>query len=123
MNINERGNEVYCDEEADVRMGIARGADRYDYDFNDAFRSAGWRQYDTTQDSGSFGVWVFVAQCKVFTYCEGDRILVECPSMDAFKLEMQHMQTFYGEPPPAFRVLDACSGQITEIFGERPMAH
>jgi hypothetical protein len=122
MKVNERGNHVYRDEEADVRMGMARGAERYHYDFDDAFRAAGWRQYDTTQDAWYFGVWVLVALRKVFTYCEGDRVLVECPSIDSFKMELQYMQTFYGEPPPAFRVLDARSGQITEIFGERPVA-
>jgi len=117
---NARDNIVYRDVDADSRMG-GRGGDRYTYDFDLCIPSKGWTQYDTTQDAWYFGMWVHVADRKIFTYCEGDRILVACSTDEGFKAELADAESFYGPPPPAFIVFDG-AGNRTEVFDERPTA-
>ena len=68
--INERGNEVI--------RGFCH-ADRYKYDLGACTCDNGWTQYDTTQDAHYFGVWVHVEKRQIFTYCEGDEIMVKAP--------------------------------------------
>ena len=104
--INDRGNEVF--------RGFSPG-DRYQYDFGPCSRQKGWTQYDTDQDAHYFGVWVHVKDRMVFTYCEGDTILVKCPSLESFRAELSSMAEFYGDPPPAMRVIDA-DGSLTEVY-------
>lgn len=109
---NDRGNKVtreFCP------------ASRYTYDFGACSPERGWKQYDTDQDAPYFGVWVHVADRKVFTYCEGDCILVECPTPEGFKAELDSMEAFYGSPPPAAIVIGA-NGTVTHVFDERPKA-
>ena len=118
--VNERGNSIYRDSDADQRVG-GRGQDRYFYDFG---RLQGWKQFDTQQDASYFGVWVNLAERKTFTYCEGDRTLVECPDDDHLKAELDDMVRFYGAPPPAFIAFegDKTTGKWTrtKYYDERP---
>jgi hypothetical protein len=115
---NERGNDVYRDQDADKLIG-GRGEDRYFYDFEAL--GAGWKQYDTKQDASYFGVWVNVEERKTFTYAEGDRTLVVCPTLDSFKAELADAERFYGPPPPMARAIDM-EGRITEYYDVRPTA-
>jgi len=118
MTTNERGNEIYRDAEADEKLGTERGVDRYHYDF-EALRS--WRQFDTNQDAWYFGVWVDVANMRTFTYAEGDRSLVICPTLESFRAELKSAEEFYGSPPPAAVAIGA-DGVITKYFDDRPTA-
>jgi hypothetical protein len=52
--------------------------------------------------------------------CEGDLIIVDCPTVESFKAELAHMAEFYGEPPPAFVVIDTDTGNVTEVYDKRP---
>ena len=119
--INPRDNIVWRDEEADQRIGFC-GGDRYRYDFDDKFRKE-WEQFDTHQDAWYFGVWVNIKERKTFTYAEGDRTLVECPTLESFKAELADAERFYGAPPPAFICFDTNEkGQWerTEVYADRP---
>ncbi len=117
--VNERGNSVYRDLDADEIIG-GRGGDRYRYDFELCSKEKGWRQFDTTQtqDAHYFGVWVNVESKKVFTYCEGDRILVDCQTIENLRAELASMVKFYGNAPPAF--IKIAGEQVTEYFDQRP---
>jgi hypothetical protein len=107
---NERGNEV-----TDNFVG---DPGRYLYDSKICPASEGWKQYDTSQDAWYFGVWVNVADRKIMTYCEGDESLVECPTVESFRAELENMAEFYGDPPPAFVVI--AEGTMTNYYDERP---
>ena len=58
---NERGNTV---------VHRHRDADRYLFDFDDGFRTAGWLQFDTDQDASYYGVWVNPKLFRTLNYCE-----------------------------------------------------
>ena len=47
-------------------------------------------------------------------------IVVDCPTDESFKAELDHMAEFYGPPPPAFKVIDTETGSVTHFFDERP---
>jgi hypothetical protein len=113
---NERGNAIYRDFEADRKLGIHRGEDRYYYDF-EALK--GWRQFDTSQDAWYFGVWVNICERMTFTYAEGDRTLVICPTLESFKAELANAAEFYGPPPAAVRAIGQ-DGSVTEYIDSRP---
>lgn len=119
IEINERGNHVFRNADADVRMG-GSGGDRYQFDFDLCGGDKGWSQFDTTQDAWYFGAWVNIAERKTFCYCEGDRILVVCPTIESFRAELEDMVNFYGDAPPAFIAI--ADGQITKYYDQRPMA-
>jgi len=113
--MNKRGNTVSS-------WGYetrALAEERYYWDFGPCSAANGWVQYDTKQDASYFGVWVHVGTRRTLTYCEGDLSLVECPAEDSFKAELAHMAEFYGEPPPALKVIHA-DGSRTDIYCERP---
>jgi len=110
---NERGNKVY-------RLHIGSG-ERYDFDFEICTPAEGWKQYDTSQDAWYFGVWVHVEKRLTVTYAEGDVTVVVCPTLETFRAELADAEEFYGDPPPAFKVIDA-DGKITHYFDERPTA-
>lgn len=110
------GAAIYRQEDADRRLGIRGQGERYGYDLR--LCAAGWRQYDTNQDAWYFGVWVDVEGRRVFTYAEGDRCLVECPTLESFRAELDEMSRFYGEPP-AFAVAISDDGTVTRFVEER----
>jgi hypothetical protein len=116
MKHNERGNEIYRDHEADKRLGIRRGEDRYYYDFA---ALPGWKQFDTTQDAWYFGLWVNIPERMTFTYAEGDRTLVICPTLESFQAELADAARCYGPPRPAAVSYDVC-GRRVEYFDDRP---
>jgi hypothetical protein len=120
MQVNERGNELYRDEDADQKAGIRRGDDRYHYDF-EALPAADWRQFDTRQDASYFGVWVNVRERMIFTYCEGDRSLVVCPTLESFRAELEDAERFYGPAPAAATAIGA-DGTVTRYYDARPTA-
>ncbi len=113
---NERGNLVKNWGHGEARALC--GEERYYWDFGPCTSASGWVQYDTTQDAWYFGVWVHPEKRLVLTYAEGDLSLVECPSAKTFKAELAAMEKCYGDPPPAFRVIDA-DGTLTHYFDER----
>ncbi len=127
--VNERGNTIYRDRDADRLVQFpkdgyvfGRPEDRYIFDFRVLSR-ANWKQFDTKQDASYFGVWVNLKERKTFTYCEGDRTLVVCPDDAHLKAELDNMVEFYGEAPPAWVAFGQDkSGQWTrtEIFDPRP---
>ena len=92
------------------------------YPFDERLLKNGFRQYDTDQDAWYFGVWVHVERREVWTYCEGDVSVVECPTLEGFRAELQHMADFYGPPPPAFTVLDLDAKTVTRVYDTRPEA-
>jgi hypothetical protein len=111
--INERGNAIY-DSFHPVR-------ERYYYDQRLVFsrRRRGWRQYDTDQDAWYFGVWVQLERRMVLVFAEGDASLIVCPTVESFRAELASMAAFYGDPPPAWTVIDA-DGRVTRIYDPRP---
>jgi len=121
--MNDQGNIVYRDAEADKRIGFT-GDNRYVYDYGLRVYdkdTSGWKQYDTFEDAWYFGCWVHVEERKIFTYAEGDRTLVVCPTAESFQEELEVMADFYGEPPPAFVAINT-DGEITEYYDQRPTA-
>lgn len=114
--VNERG--------AMIHQGSWDGS-RYAFDSRLA-SAFGWQQYDTDQDAWYFGIWVHVRERLVFTYAEGDLLLVTCETEEIFQAELAHMAEFYGAPPPAMVVLDLSAGTETRVYDEgalfgRPM--
>jgi len=93
--------------------------DRYQYDFGPCSSQKGWTQYDTSQDASYFGIWVHVEKRLIFSFCEGDTCLTKCVSLESFRDELKHMAEFYGEAPPAFKVITK-EGQLIEYYDERP---
>ena len=99
---------------------IGPNADRYMFDFERCNSKDGWKQYDTDQDASYFGVWVHLKRHLVVTFAEGDLTLVVCYDDEAMKTELKSMGEFYGDPPPAFKVIDVEANTITHINDERP---
>jgi hypothetical protein len=126
---NELGNLIFRDGDADAKIGLSRGEDRYRYDFTLDLHA--WQQYDTRQDASYFGIWVNVKERKVFSYTEGDRTMVECPTLESFRAELKSMEEFYGPPPPSFIACDwigvnngkfVPEGNVEYFFDKRPTA-
>lgn len=90
--------------------------DRYVFDFKVCLPSLGWHQFDTDQDASYFGMWYNLDRMVTFTYCEGDLHFVEAPTFEAFKSEMESNAKFYGNPPPAFTVINEAG--ITYYYDE-----
>lgn len=78
-----------------------------------------YQRYSTDQDAEWFGVWVDVIQRKVFTYAEGDCILVSCPTSESFAAELADMELFYGPAPAFMRALNT-DGSVTRYVETRP---
>ncbi|KWN05906.1 hypothetical protein WT83_27900 [Burkholderia territorii] len=115
--VNARGNVVHRDRDADATMGF-RGGSRYAYDFR--ILQDGWQQYDTEQDASYFGCWVHIERRLTMCYAEGDRILVECPTLESFRAELADMERFYGPAPAAFTVIDPDKRTLTKVYTARP---
>jgi len=109
---NDRGNTVKS-------WGYETRALAEDRYYWDSGPCAGWTRYDTDQDASYFGVWVDIEGRRILTYAEGDLSLVECPTEETYKAELASMAEFYGEPPPAFKVIHE-DGSRTDIYDERP---
>lgn len=89
--INANGNIVYRGLDADKQLGLRQGnANSYD-----ARLPEDWEPHSTWQDADYFGIWVHREKRLIFTYCEGDRTLVLCPSQEEFEVEFNQMATFY----------------------------
>ena len=88
VSINERGNTV-------VRRH--RSDDRYLFDCDDDFCTAGWQQFDTNRDASYYGVWVNLKLLRTLSYCEGDVCLVICPDAEHYNAEIKSMCEFHGE--------------------------
>ena len=109
---NKLGNKV-------TDLGLFLHIDRYIFDFDYCASKKGWKQYDTDQDASYFGIWVHLEDRLILTYCEGDLTLVDCPDNEHLKSELDSMAETYGDPPPAFKVIDG-DGTLTHYFDERP---
>lgn len=101
-------------------MFFGPNADRYEFDFNLCSHKDGWQQYDTDQDASYFGVWVHMEGRLVVTFAEGDLTAVVCEDNAHLKAQLDSMAEFYGDPPPAFRVIDVEKGTMTHYFDIRP---
>ena len=110
---NEQGNSV---------ERYHHEGNRYDFDFGLCSAANGWSQFDTDQDASYFGVWVHSIKMHIFTYAEGDAILVRCESAASFAAELNHMESFYGSPPPFAVVIDGATGEATTLTADRPSA-
>ena len=88
---NDNGNTVFCDTDADHQLGLRRGS----ANFYDANLPSGWEPHLTWQDADYFGVWVNGEKRQIFTYAEGDRTLVVCPTAEQFQQEYGEMRAFY----------------------------
>lgn len=88
--INARGNVILRGPDADRALGF-RGDDRYTYDY----RLRDWHKMDTWQDAHYFGVWFNDETRQTFTYAEGDRTLVNCPTDASYAAEIADMIAFY----------------------------
>jgi hypothetical protein len=108
--INSNGN-VVCSEFC--------GGDRYKFDFELCTRAKGWQQYDTKQDASHFGIWVNVSEKRILTFAEGDVSIVKCETNIQLQKELDHMELFYGDAPPAFKVIDTTNATITDYYVER----
>lgn len=86
-------------------MKITRGhlpcANRYMFDWNTYnFKSGmcssafGWAQVDTDQDASYHGIWANPFDLKMFTFIEGDTILVECENKEEFIKQIRECKTF-----------------------------
>ncbi len=64
-------------------------------------------------------MWVDVNQRKVFTYAEGDCILVSCPTAESFAAELADMEVCYGPTPAFMRSLNG-DGSLTRYVEKRP---
>lgn len=107
---NERGNIVH----SFFILG-----DRYRFDVDLCRYSKGWKQYDTDQDAGSFGIWVHLENREIVTFAEGDVYVVKCPDDGHLQSELNSMGEFYGDPPPAMIAVDA-DGSVTHVYDPRP---
>lgn len=116
VELNEQGCQVVRGEAADAHLGF-RFSNRYDYDI--ALGWSGWIQYDTSNDAHYFGIWIHLANRQIFTYCEGDRIMVSARSVQAFRRELKVMEAFYGPVPPVAITIDA-DGHRTVHYESRP---
>ena len=63
--------------------------DRYVYDFTLCKPSDGWAQIDTGQCASYFGEWANPELRWIFSYIEGDLVLVKCASNEAFVRELR----------------------------------
>ena len=107
---NERGNLV--------TSATVDGLNRYFFDDRVHRRGAGWQQWDTSQDFEYFGVWVHRDLRQVLTFAEGDITVVECPDDAHLRAEIESMEKFYGDAPPAAKGI-AGDGAVTEYFSTR----
>lgn len=114
--VNARGNTVHRDIDADRMVGF-KGNSRYVYDTM-LCSDKGWQQYDTDQDAPYFGCWVHLEKRMTMCYCEGDRTLVVCPTVETFKAELADMERFYGPTPATLTHL--LNGQVTKYVVARP---
>ncbi len=109
---NKHGNEV--------NNAFVGGTERYVYD--DQLCKQGFEQFDTDQDAHYYGVWVSIKHRAIVTYAEGDLSLVACASTELFKKEIEDLEKFHGDPPPAFVAIDTVDGSVTKVYSERVSA-
>lgn len=67
-------------------------ADRYLYDFGLCTTARGWAQIDTSQDASYFGQWINPSRRIVFSYVEGDCIVVKLDTDAELAAEIAEMQ-------------------------------
>lgn len=103
-----------------ARTTAPRG-DRYAFDFGFCRGSAGWCQFDTTEDASYFGMWINPITLQVCGFLEGDIVVSLHDSAESFRREVVEMIGFYHDDrrppridPPAGdkrrEALDALSG-------------
>ena len=106
----------------EAKFGITEEIDHQDYKgfraftfsgsryiFDDVLLDRGFKQYDTDQDAWYFGCWVHLTEFVTVSYAEGDISVRKYRNAKIFKKELQRMNDFYGDPPPAFVSLSSDS--------------
>lgn len=81
---NSRGNLVH-------RYSLSSSRYHVDCDLGD------WLQFDTDQDAEYFGFWVNPEALMTLTYCEGDWVLVVCPTKEGYNAEIADACRVYDE--------------------------
>jgi len=107
--VNDRGNRV--------QNSYIHG-DRYQFDFDDAFRGQGWQQLDTVDDASYFGIWTHRDRLQVLTFAEGDVTLITAPTAEAYNLEVQAIFAFH-DVAPGYSMVDPGDGTVTRVFEDR----
>ncbi len=92
---------------------------RYVFDFKICSSAKGWEQYDTDQDFEHFGVWIHHGERSIITYAEGDLTIVQCPTAESFRAELDQMNAFYGNAPAYMTTIDN-DGNVTRYHQPRP---
>ena len=112
---DKKGDEKNAQRNTVYRMFLP--AERYLVDFADDFTSAGWEQFDTSQDAAYFGVWLNRRLRATRTYAEGDWTLVECSDDEHYNAEVTDAIRFYDEGRIA-RAIDS-AGNVTDYVQDR----
>ncbi|CAB3754720.1 hypothetical protein [Paraburkholderia humisilvae] len=108
LEVNQRGNRV-------DRTFRNTGTD----EFARTLPAQGFEQYPTSQDAAWFGVWLNIADRKVFTFAEGDCIMVSCPTQTDLIAEIEYLKSCYG-PPSAFMWALDQDGTVTRYIESTP---
>lgn len=111
MRINDRGNCIYDDLEADDLIGAKRGEDRYHYDWGACSPKNGWLQWDVWQDASYFGMWINREKRATFCYAEGDRTYTTCRDEEHWQAEIVNLREWSGMPPPMSTSYDGKGGK------------
>lgn len=82
-------------------------ANRYTYDVALCRADDGWHQYDTKNDAWYFGIWYHPERRITVTFAEGDETVTVYHTEEAWRVALQAMADFYGDPPPAMVSYDA----------------
>lgn len=106
---NEQGNAIYRSFE---------NSERYVVDFATDFTAEGWEQFDTDQDAAYYGFWVNPITRQTLCYCEGDWILVECPTVESYNAEIRAACQFHGAGF-ILKALDTKTGTVTVVVQDR----
>ena len=86
--------QIVRGEEADGVLGVAPSPFNIE-PYEAVMAAQGWARYPTDRDSGAFGVWVNPDLLRVFTYCEGDRVLEICEDRMQYADLKAYMHLFY----------------------------
>ena len=104
---------------ADQILGVPSFCNSYDYIFHLNERN-GWTQWDTTRDSGDFGVWTNNVALQIFVYADGERTLILTPDQRTFDAEIERVKEHYALLPYMTEVVAHAEGGATFAFPRMP---
>ena len=92
--------------------GFESECDRYVFDCGLCKAADGWAQIDSEQDAWYFGQWTQPATLRIFTYCEGDTILLEAESPEEYTAEIRRLAAWHEENGFSFQIDEMCNETI-----------